>query len=60
MGRNREEAADIDGVEVAGVALIVEQDEKAYPVGVAFARPRLAEALQGNLADEVEQPRWLR
>ena len=51
--------ADGAGVEVAGVALVVEQDQAACPVGVAFPRPLLAAARPRDLADEVEEARGL-
>jgi hypothetical protein len=55
-----EEAADVAGREVAGVALAVKQDEAERPVGVAFAGSVLAEARPRDLADEVEQAGRLR
>jgi len=55
-----EEAANIGGEEVAGVAFVVEEDEAVRPVGVAFPRPRLAETLEGDLSNEVEETGRLR
>ncbi len=55
MGDVFEEAADIPGEEVAGVALVVKEDEAPGPVGAAFAGPVLAEVGAGHLADKVEE-----
>jgi hypothetical protein len=55
-----EERFDLGRSHVAGVALVVEEDEGARPAGVAFPGPVLAEALAGDLANEVEEARGLR
>src|SRR5262249_19775792 len=55
VGEVFEEAADVAGRKVAGVALAVEQDQAARPVGVAFAGAGLAETALGDLPNEVEQ-----
>ena len=60
VGDMLEEAADVAGRQVAGVAFAVEQDQAARPVGVALAGAVLAEARLRNLLDEVEEARRLR
>jgi hypothetical protein len=55
LGDVLQEAADVAGLEVAGVALVVEQDQAQRPVGEAFPGPVLAEVRLRDLADEVEE-----
>jgi hypothetical protein len=42
LGDVLEEAADVAGRKITGVAFVVEQDEAARPVGAAFARAVLS------------------
>ena len=39
------------------MAFVVKENQAARPVGVAFARPVLAEVRPGDLADELEESR---
>jgi hypothetical protein len=55
LGDVVEETADGAEVEVTGVALVVEEDEAACPVGVALGGAILAKAVEGDMADKVEQ-----
>jgi hypothetical protein len=50
-----EELADFAGLEVTGMAFIVEEDEAAGPVGDEVGWTLLAEVIAGEGADEVEQ-----
>ena len=54
-----EEAADVTGRKVAGVAFGVEKDEAACPGSEAIPRTVLAEAGPRDLANEVQEPRRL-
>jgi hypothetical protein len=60
VGDVLEEAADITWLEFAGMAFVMEQDQGAGPVGVAFRGAVLAETLAGELTDEIQKPRGLR
>jgi hypothetical protein len=59
LGDVFEEAADISGRKVPGVAFGVEQDQAACPASVAFPGTVLGKARPRDLADEVEEPRRL-
>ena len=59
LGDVLEEASDITGLEVVRMALVVKENQTARPVGMAFAGAVLAEAVESDLADEVEQARRL-
>ncbi len=54
-----EETVDVTGLEVAGMAFVVEQDQGAGPVDMAFRGPILAEPVAGELTDEVKEARRL-
>jgi hypothetical protein len=60
LGEVFEEAADVAGRQVAGVALVVEEDEPTHPFDILLDRLGPAEVGERRLAKLIEQARRLR